>query len=107
MANFNVTIPIGQMSDVAWPGTPFPNTGVLFVSATGNSGIITLEVSPGASVNPGGTVKIHAISVGQTSIAMVTRNIPGTQFTDSINVTVTNSTPDATASGMTVSAPHS
>jgi hypothetical protein len=101
MANFNVTIPVNQIVDVAWPGTPFPNSGVSFVSVTPATTGCTqyLNILPHS-------LQIKGTAVGTAVITVTTQNAVGTHFTDTIDVTVINSQPDATDSGMTISAPH-
>jgi hypothetical protein len=101
MATFNVSIPAGQIVDVAWPGTPAPNTGVVYISSAATPTGVTQFLN----ITSHG-LQIRGNNVGSTEITIVTQNMAAVQFTDTINVTVTNPTPDATGSGMTVSTPH-
>ncbi len=102
MSTFNITIPRTQFVDVAWPGTPVPNSGVIFVSINAS----VANVATFQDQTPQG-MRWRGANAGSTVVTLITQNAVGTQFTDTINVTVTNPVPEATDSGLTISAPHS
>ncbi len=103
MSNFNVLCPLNQIVDIAWPGTPFPNTGIIKISSSfSNGGFYGIQ-----NQSAGGfQVKANVFIATPINLTIVTQNAVGTQFTDIITLTMQPPLPDATDSGLTISAPH-
>ncbi len=103
MATFNVTCPLNKIVDVSLPGIPVPNTGVTLSANnpfTDNASIT--QLIPVDSSN----FQIKAIGIGTTIVHVNCHNASNVGFTETIIFTVPNPNPDATASGITISAPH-
>lgn len=105
MANLSTSLLVNQIIDVSLPGIPVPNTGVSLStpSAIAISPVSLLALQAG---NTNNFFQLKGANAGTGTVTVTSHNASGVSFTDTINVTVTNPTPDATASGITVSTPH-
>ena len=104
MAVLNVSLDVNQLVDVSLPGVPVPNSGVFLTGNPSNSAPSIIQYIAGTQ----SFFQFKALAAGTASVFIATHNAANTNLPgDQINFIVSNPLPDATGSGITVSAPHS